>query len=602
MVDALTRDEAGDNVDVNLLVTGMGGYGKSTLTKALCHHSSIKKCFPGGFLWIHVGPMPKVRPIAMLLSIYNDLTGRKWNPIASNVQVQLTEEEIMATLPKALQSICNNKKLLVIVDDVWETKDLHAYIKTFSCCKIVVTTRRNDLTNTFSCGSEVSIEGMTTFEAIELLAIKEFHVLKPSTNDKLHTLAINLHCWPLLLNLVRNQFQAHCKKMSSVSPDKIIEKVTQKLYDYGLTAFDPKEEKSNKELAAIASIKASLDFLKPKDLNRLIRLVTSFTFATIFPRSLLYNLWEISLENVDSCCDELWSMGLLSYTELPYATNKDDTVAVEVHSVIVQYVFDNELGRAFNNLDEFFHAMMFDLSTLYKYMFDLPKSKDSYIETLSNVGFMDSIITPMQIKAVPMLVHVLTDLLFKDLQNDLPFPIIRKVTYIQIREQQKEVISLLDKGKVEEALALIDEESLVYMQHLKQLLTECDGIPIEIKQKIFHLLPMYKMALKLNFKMRVQSLDWLNSENRTDEQNYNISRNANDKVNELLMPAFQEIQDLYQIMFSQMPGLMTDTNSIPLFMDTLSKVLSSDHTASVSELLQEFVTTFSKEQNVCLTQ
>jgi len=51
---------------------------------------------------------------------------------------------------------------------------------------------------------------------------------------------MNLHKWPLLLNLVRGQLHTYCKTIPD-SPVVVIKKVTKKLFDNGLTAFDLKK-------------------------------------------------------------------------------------------------------------------------------------------------------------------------------------------------------------------------------------------------------------------------------------------------------------------------------------------------------------------------
>ena len=37
-------------------ITGVGGFGKSVLAKALCHHEAIKAKFKSGFVFVELGP------------------------------------------------------------------------------------------------------------------------------------------------------------------------------------------------------------------------------------------------------------------------------------------------------------------------------------------------------------------------------------------------------------------------------------------------------------------------------------------------------------------------------------------------------------------
>ncbi|XP_065900453.1 uncharacterized protein [Dysidea avara] len=266
-----------NHIERHGLLKRMAGYGKSTLAKVLCHQSSIKNHFSGRVVWIQLGPIPKMRPVSMLLLIYSKLTGKQWTPIAPSVQATLTDEETLAGLSEALQTLCSSENVLVIVDDVWEVEDACTYIETFCGCKIVITTRRKDFTQFFECKHEILVEGMTTTDAIDLLTIKEFQPVNISIIDQLSQLAKRLYYWPLLLNLVHGQFQMHYHRIPNISSATIIENTSQKLFDYGLTAFDPRGIlKHQKEMAATACIKASLDCLEQTDLIRLVKLVTSY--------------------------------------------------------------------------------------------------------------------------------------------------------------------------------------------------------------------------------------------------------------------------------------------------------------------------------------
>ena len=69
--DALKRqllDSKGDAVAITAALRGAGGYGKTTLAKALAHDADIQDAFFDGVLWAELGEKPE-----NLLSIISDL-------------------------------------------------------------------------------------------------------------------------------------------------------------------------------------------------------------------------------------------------------------------------------------------------------------------------------------------------------------------------------------------------------------------------------------------------------------------------------------------------------------------------------------------------
>lgn len=47
--------ESGDPVAITAALRGAGGYGKTTLAKALCHDEEVQNAFDGGILWVTLG-------------------------------------------------------------------------------------------------------------------------------------------------------------------------------------------------------------------------------------------------------------------------------------------------------------------------------------------------------------------------------------------------------------------------------------------------------------------------------------------------------------------------------------------------------------------
>jgi len=162
---------------INLTVTGAAGFGKTSIVTALCHHPVIKEQFKDDVVFIELGPQA-TDPSMKLSRLYHLLTGQ----YLKQGDVNIAEEEI-----KQLTSIyCHN--LLVIIDDVWHVEDAEPIVKAFNNCKIVLTTRMNDIEQYIPTKQVVSIGSMEQSEAISLLTSGVIDISQLSQED------VNLLC------------------------------------------------------------------------------------------------------------------------------------------------------------------------------------------------------------------------------------------------------------------------------------------------------------------------------------------------------------------------------------------------------------------------
>ena len=191
--------------EVTVTIRGIGGVGKSTIAKAVCHERSIEEYFTDGFLWISLTPPHNVTD--ELCKIYNKLTNQQIEGTLSFVKDKIQ-----------LYMISNSSKFLVILDDVWEVEDALVYVEVFRSCKILVTTRKSVVNSEIQTKHPIDIKPMELNEAVKLLTyhIDIFNTIDDNDKATLHKLAEDLHCWPLLLNLVHTQLHIYCneRKMS----------------------------------------------------------------------------------------------------------------------------------------------------------------------------------------------------------------------------------------------------------------------------------------------------------------------------------------------------------------------------------------------------
>jgi hypothetical protein len=109
-------DSQGDAVAITAALRGAGGYGKTTLAKALAHDPDIQDAYFDGILWIELGEKPED-----LLLIISDL-----------VEILTGTRPGLATINAAaakLSEALGDRRILLIVDDAWREQDLIPFMQ-----------------------------------------------------------------------------------------------------------------------------------------------------------------------------------------------------------------------------------------------------------------------------------------------------------------------------------------------------------------------------------------------------------------------------------------------------------------------------------------
>ncbi|HEX5127737.1 MAG TPA: NB-ARC domain-containing protein, partial [Rhodocyclaceae bacterium] len=115
----------------SVAVLHLPGIGKTTLAAMLAKNTSLQERFPDGVLWAHLGLDPDVR--AEL---------RKWAYALNVPESRMKDFETPAQWSEAVAQAIGNRRMLLIVDDVWETETAGDYfLLGGDACAHVVTTR-----------------------------------------------------------------------------------------------------------------------------------------------------------------------------------------------------------------------------------------------------------------------------------------------------------------------------------------------------------------------------------------------------------------------------------------------------------------------------
>jgi len=315
----------------SLTITGAGGFGKTSLVTALCHHPVIKEKFKDGVVFIELGPQA-TDPSMKLSQLYHLLTSQ----YLRQGDINHAEQEINQLTS---HHCCN---LLVIIDDVWHVEDADPIVRAFSDCKIVLTTRMNDIGQYIPTKRVVHVGPMEQYEAISLLTcgVIDISQLSQEDVDLLDELAQDVHLWPLLLSLIRGQLSHNLRQHSS-SPHEVIQIVQAKLYDKGLTAFDKNNINRSRRYAVKVCIEVTLELLT-KPLSDKIKILVLWTgIGTSLQTAVLHNLWNITEHEARNDVDALWAYGLVQFSDVTLPLHNWTQHHVEVHAVISQYIIES---------------------------------------------------------------------------------------------------------------------------------------------------------------------------------------------------------------------------------------------------------------------
>jgi WD40 repeat protein len=135
-VGALRATLITDGGSRNIALTafaGMGGVGKTVLAQALCHDEIVQHAFPDGIIWMSAGKeqgFDLVTRFRELGKALNDDLSRYDNELGCKNQYRST---------------IRNKAALIVVDDVWYSRDLEPFLAESLQSRLLFTTRNSSI-------------------------------------------------------------------------------------------------------------------------------------------------------------------------------------------------------------------------------------------------------------------------------------------------------------------------------------------------------------------------------------------------------------------------------------------------------------------------
>jgi WD40 repeat protein len=266
-------DPEGDSIaGITAALRGAGGYGKTTLAKALARDPDVQDAYFDGILWAELGEKPE-RLTATLSDLVTWLSGER-PPL----------ETINAVAAKLGETL-GDRRILMVVDDAWRKPDLEPFLQGGRHCIRLVTTRIDSVLPEKAVAQKV--DAMQGSEALSLLSGGLPQDQATRERASLQSLAARLGEWPLLLKIV-NGFLRN-RALGGEPVPVALAGANKRLDAKGLTVFDAGEEAQRADAVA-RTIGVSLDLLSETEQERFVEL-GAFPEDADIPVGVVGRLW-----------------------------------------------------------------------------------------------------------------------------------------------------------------------------------------------------------------------------------------------------------------------------------------------------------------------
>src|SRR5437763_15954984 len=167
LIEKLLDQRREEPVAITAALRGAGGYGKTTMAKALCHDERIQQAFDDGILWVTLGEHPgnlvgKVEDLIYILS--------KERPGFTG----------MDAAKARLVELLADRDILLVIDDVWNAAHLKPFQQGGKRCARLITTRDDRVLPPEA--QSIRVDAMQQDEAVQLLSAG-LHDIRLSPGD-----------------------------------------------------------------------------------------------------------------------------------------------------------------------------------------------------------------------------------------------------------------------------------------------------------------------------------------------------------------------------------------------------------------------------------
>ncbi|MDX2077807.1 MAG: TIR domain-containing protein [bacterium] len=341
-------DDNNDAVAMTTALKGAGGYGKTTLAKAVARDVRIQGAFDDGILWVTLGEELLQRKgdelknalVGRVLELINALTGER--PVIESLDMA------RAKLSEAIGDLY----ILLVVDDVWDEMHLKPFLAKNKHNACLITTRNSDAIKDDSIAKQ-PIDKMKLIEAVELLGAGIDPDAVKSQTIQLRHLARELREYPLVLALANTQI-ANLMTDMGLSLPEALSLAQETLSEQGVLGFDDTSPEERTR-AVSATLDVSISQLKP-DQQRMYKELAIFPEDALIPLTTLEKYWGMSKIATLQFCQLLYRKTALLHSF--------EGMAIRIHDVFRNYLIRQWTRDQFRDLHQRLITNYGDLHTL----------------------------------------------------------------------------------------------------------------------------------------------------------------------------------------------------------------------------------------------
>ncbi len=277
----------GRTVGITTALTGAGGFGKTTLAKFVCNDKKVQKFFRKRVYFVTVGR--NVRSEADIVAKVEEgiwrITGEEIPP-SLNLNPTTAGSKLGGLLEK-------RPRTLLVLDDVWEEKQLKPFLVGGSRCVRLVTTRVPAILPTGSGTSPVLVDRMSHAEARQVLTRELPRLSEVVTRDLLTVTGR----WPLPLHLTNRMIKEQVAAYANAAA--VAEETLRQLRERGPVAADGEsapmdlDNPEQRSKAVRATVEAAARLLPAEDDRERFIELGIFAANEAVPVTLTARLWGL---------------------------------------------------------------------------------------------------------------------------------------------------------------------------------------------------------------------------------------------------------------------------------------------------------------------